>query len=191
MNASDSRLLRRLKRGDRDALEALYREHAERVWRFVRLRCRSRETACDIVQETFVRVMKSVGTFQGRSSLGTWLFAIARNVAVDMSRRQRRRQSEQSEPAILRLVPAEWVSDPVERAEQSDAVRNAVARLRPAQRDAIVLCELCDMSIRDAATALEWSESRMKTTLHRARNKLREALVAEWSDKAQQSGSAG
>jgi RNA polymerase sigma factor (sigma-70 family) len=62
--------------------------------------------------------------------------------------------------------------DPIALAEERDAVRAAISRLRPAHREVVVLCELCGMSMRAAAEALNWGESRVKVTLHRARKQL-------------------
>ena len=57
-----------------------------------------------------------------------------------------------------------------------DAIRDAIADLPPAQRDAVILCDVADLRIREAAEALGWSESRVKVTVFRARRKLREKL---------------
>jgi len=174
----DRDLIRRLQRGDRTALEVLYRRHVERVWRYAFARTRDRDAAADIVQDTFVRVAKSAHTFAGRAQVSTWLFAIARSALIDQVRRNRR-HAQSCEPGIIRLIPAAATPDPLERDEERIRLREALADLRPAQRDAIVLCELCDMKLTDAAAALGWSESRIKVTLHRARRRLAELLSAE------------
>lgn len=176
MTESDRDLMRRLRCGDRSALEPLYRRHVERLWRYAYARLRDREAAGDVVQETFVRVCRSAGTFAGRAQVSTWLFAIARSALIDHLRRRRRREVP-GEPRVLKLIPAAAAPDPLERDEARSHVRAALARLRPAQREAVVLCELCDMKLSEAAAVLGWSESRTKVTLHRARRKLAELLA--------------
>jgi len=173
----DAHLALKCKSGDSAALELLFRRYVDRVWRYGWLVTRSREAAADIVQETFLRVVKSVGGFQGRSSFATWLFTLTRSAAMEFLRQKRQEQRFRSDPAILRLVPSDEESKTDRGAEESrDAVRQAVAELPGAQRDAVILCELVGMSIAEAADVLGWGKSRVKVTLFRARRKLRELL---------------
>ena len=176
MGDADAELVGRWAAGDPGALEALYRRHVERVWRYGWLRTHSREAAAEIVQETFLRVARSAGGFEGRSSFATWLFAVARSVAIEQARRDRPLRQAGERSGIIRLVPA--ADDAAHRmdGEQRRAVRRAITSLPPAQRDAIVLCELAGWKIRQAAEVLGWSESRVKVTLFRARRRLRDML---------------
>jgi RNA polymerase sigma-70 factor (ECF subfamily) len=177
MADGDAELAARARTGDRTALEALYRRHVGRVWRYGWFRTCSREAAADVVQETFLRVAKSVGQFEGRSTFATWLFAVARSVAIQQARRERPPRTSPADPPILHLVPA--AAGPDHRLDTDDtrqAVRQAVAELPGGQRDATVLCELSGLSIHEAAEVLGWSESRVKVTLFRARRRLRSLL---------------
>jgi RNA polymerase sigma-70 factor (ECF subfamily) len=178
MAESDSQLLARCAAGDQAGLEALYRRHVERVWRYAWFRTHSRDEAADIVQDTFLRVARAAGSFEGRSAFTTWLFAIARSAAVNHARHENRHR-ETGDPQILRLVPSaepDRATATALDAETRHAVRQAVAQLPGPQRDAIVLCELNALRVREAAEVLGWGESRVKTTLFRARRKLRDLL---------------
>ncbi|MCB9866003.1 MAG: RNA polymerase sigma factor [Phycisphaerales bacterium] len=186
----DRDLMRRLRAGDRTALEPLYRRHVERLWRFAYARLRDREAASDVVQDTFVRVCRSAGTYAGRAQVATWLFAIARSALVDHVRKRRRHEMP-GEPRVLKLVPAAAEPDPLERDEARIRVHAALATLRPAQRDALVLCELCELKIAEAAAALGWSESRVKVTVHRARKKLAERLREQEETVTEEKGIMG
>ena len=177
MEHGDAELAARAGAGDRVALEALYRRYVRRIWRYGWFRTHCREAAADIVQETFVRVARSAAGFEGRSSFATWLFAVARSVAIRQARVDRAHRATATDQAILRLVPADaGRGDRLEREDTRQAVRRAVAELPGAQRDAIVLSELSGLSIREAAEVLGWSESRVKVTLFRARRRLRDLL---------------
>jgi RNA polymerase sigma-70 factor (ECF subfamily) len=191
MAESDSQLLARCAAGDMAGLETLYRRHVERVWRYAWFRTHSREAAAEIVQETFLRVARASSGFEGRSAFTTWLFAIVRSVAVNHARKEGRRR-ETADPQILKLVPSDDpdVSTAATRTiETQDAVRQAVAQLPGPQRDAIVLCELSGFRVREAAEVLGWGESRVKTTLFRARRKLRDMLKEHVSEsRAKRSG---
>ncbi len=176
MADSDVDLVARSKSGDMAALEALYHRYVRMVWRFAWLRTRDRDMAADIVQETFLRVARSIGQFAGRSSFGTWLYAVARSAAIDLARQSRRSSGCEDDPVVIKLVPPESESPPGAEDGDRDAIRDAIADLPPAQRDAVILCDVADLRIREAAEALGWSESRVKVTVFRARRKLREKL---------------
>ena len=170
-------LAAKCKNGDSAALELLFRRYVDRVWRYGWSVTRSRDAAEEVVQETFLRVAKSVAGFEGRSAFATWLFALTRSAAMEWLRRKHQDQQRRTDPAILRLVtPDDQHEAEGDAKESSDAVRRAVAELPGAQRDAVVLCELVGMSIADAANVLGWGKSRVKVTLFRARRRLREML---------------
>ena len=169
-------LARRASSGDSTAAEALYWRYVGRVWRYAWLRTRSRETAADIVQETFCRVFESGAQFEGRSSFSTWLFAVARSVAIKLARKERA-EKRQDDPGILKLIPAPSdAEDEVERDEVKAAVRRAIGKLPGPQRDAVVLCDISGLKVGEAAEVLGWGESRVKVTLFRGRRRLRDLL---------------
>ncbi|MHC4067098.1 MAG: RNA polymerase sigma factor [Planctomycetota bacterium] len=192
MGETDAELAAQTAKGDMAALEALYRRHVDRVWRYAWFRTHSREAAAEIVQETFLRVARAVPRFQGRSTFATWLFAVTRSVAIDHARRSGRSRRPARPADLFRLVrPNDDPPDALGDRETRDAVRRAVANLPSPQRDATVLCELSGLSIRQAAEVLGWGESRVKVTLFRARRRLRDAL-REYAtgDVVHQSGEA-
>ncbi|MFH1108692.1 MAG: RNA polymerase sigma factor [Planctomycetota bacterium] len=175
----DAHLAARCRNGDNAALELLFRRYVDRVWRYGWSVTRSRDAAEEVVQETFLRVAKSVAGFEGRSTFATWLFALTRSAAMEWLRRKRQDQQHRTDPTILRLVRSDEIGQAEADAEESsDAVRRGIAELPGAQRDAVVLCELVGMSIADAAAVLGWGKSRVKVTLFRARRRLREMLRA-------------
>lgn len=177
MADSDVDLIARCRSGDVVALEALYHRYVRTVWRFAWHRTRDRDQAGEIVQETFLRVARSIGQFAGRSSFGTWLYAVARSAAIDLARQSRRSGGgDDDDPVIIKLVPPERDSPLGVDDGERDAIRDAIADLPPAQRDAVILCDVADLRIREVAEALGWSESRVKVTVFRARRKLREKL---------------
>ncbi|HNQ23833.1 MAG TPA: RNA polymerase sigma factor [Phycisphaerae bacterium] len=189
MGTDEAELIARLRAGDRMALETLYRQHVQRVWRYGWFITRSRDAAAEIVQETFLRVLRSVGRFEARSTLATWLLTVTRSAALEYVRRRQRERLGRSVMPQLHVVsdshPAVTAGgDPPGNAAMSDAdatreeVRAALATLPEAQRDVLILHELCELSVRDAAGVLGWSETRTKVTLFRARRRLRETLSA-------------
>ena len=189
MEGKEKQLLRRLKAGNREAREVLYRQYVDRIWRYGYLRTHSREWASEISQETFLRAFKSISGFDGRASLGTWLYTVARSVAIDHTRDRLGRKNTMSDSNVLKLVTAEKQSDVLEEQEKNQAIHRAIATLPGAQRDVIALFELSSMSVKETARCLGWSESRVKVTLHRARRNLRDSLLdLVGEDKAKLSG---
>lgn len=175
MPDSDAELVARSRAGDVTALEALYHRYVRRVWRYGWLRTRDRELAAEIVQETFLRVARSIGGFEGRSAFGTWIYAVARSAAIETAKRAQRSRDAEDGPVVIRLALPEHEATRMDEGER-EAIRVAIAALPPAQRDAVILCDVADLRIREAAEALGWSESRVKVTVFRARRKLREKL---------------
>ncbi|MEZ5376829.1 MAG: sigma-70 family RNA polymerase sigma factor [Acidimicrobiales bacterium] len=151
----------------------------------------------DAVQETMVRAWQAADRFEGRASVKSWLFRIAHNVCIDMSRSSQRRAlsvdlgpASPPDPALLADVrPAEtWLSpipdasvldpggDPAEVAALRDSVRLAFVsalQLLPArQRAALVLCEVLHWSAAEVAELLETSSASVNSALQRARASL-------------------
>lgn len=175
---ADAQLLSAWSSGNADAFEQLYYRHAERVWRYARYFCGDEEAAAEVVQEAFVRVAQHAGRFEGRSRFSTWLFSIVRSVSIDAASKRRRAPAASSGEEWMERVPAN-VPSPEEKIELNEtraAVRSAIARLPENEREAVLLCEIEDLPLREAAEVLGWGESRIKVTLFRARRRLKEML---------------
>ena len=148
----------------------------------------------DAVQETMVRAWRHAGDFEGRASLRSWLYRIATNVCIDMSRQVQRRarpmemgpaSSPQDAPLGRTLPEATWVTpipddrleplsaDPAEAAVQRESVRlafvTALQHLPPRQRAALILCEVLRWQAVEAAELLDTSVAAVNSALQRAR----------------------
>ncbi|MDE3087454.1 MAG: sigma-70 family RNA polymerase sigma factor [Acidobacteriota bacterium] len=148
----------------------------------------------DAVQETMLRAWRHAEGFEGRSSLRSWLYRIATNVCIDMSRQVQRRarpmemgpaSSPQDAPLGRTLPEATWVTpipddrieqaggDPAETALQRESVRlafvTALQHLPPRQRAALILCEVLRWQATEAAELLETSVAAVNSALQRAR----------------------
>ena len=180
MGDADAELAAAVRDGRRSAeevLAALYWRHAERVWHYARYFSGSDEAAAEIVQESFLRLARNLAKFEGRARFSTWLYAIVRSVAIDVTTRLRKTRVTVEEDAMARL-PAKG-EEPLHEligGETRAAVREAVGKLPENEREAVVMCELQDLSLKEACEILGWSESRLKVTLYRARRRLRALL---------------
>jgi RNA polymerase sigma factor (sigma-70 family) len=184
MRSSDHQLVRRLKANDRGAFEEVVERHYQPVYRHLWHLCGDSDVASDLTQETFLRAWQSLPTFEGRSALGTWLFAIAGRV---WSRWLHGR----SGPAPLPLDEmAEAVTDEAlgpaaqfERRAVQDEVQDALRRLPADYREALVLFYVQGLKYREIAEVLGIPLGTVKSRLHGGVLRLRAALEGRGTDQ--------
>jgi len=177
MDQADAELARQwAERGDRAAMKALYDRHAEKVYAFARGMTGSGEQAQEVVQETFLRAARGCGGYRGGAQFSTWLLSVAKSVVYDFGRSEARRSRDAALEAPPRSNPGP--TDRLDSAELTEQVRRAVLRLPERERAAVTLCELQEISLADAAVALGASVGGLKSTLFRARERLKRELSA-------------
>ncbi|MDG5470678.1 RNA polymerase sigma factor SigX [Jeotgalibacillus sp. ET6] len=158
----------------------LYTDYQQDVFQFLIYLVKNRDIAEDLMQEVFIRVMKSYEGFQGKSSEKTWLFSIAKNVAIDHFRKQstikKRIMSSfdwsKKEQAADSLLPSEI-------AELNESMRELYACLDQCttdQRMVVIMRYIQELSIAETAQILGWTEGKVKTTQHRAIKSLRDKM---------------
>ncbi len=169
--------------GDDEALAALVRAYHDRVYRFGLRVCRDGYDADDAVQEAFIKLAKRPELLKDPSAL-SWLMTVVRNACLRMMRpflRQRRPLTGQEESFAFQGAAAEPL-DPqqaLERFELVQSVHAAIAQLGRPYREVLVMRDLEGLSGEDTCRALGLEPATMKTRLHRARTKLREALLTQ------------
>jgi RNA polymerase sigma-70 factor (ECF subfamily) len=155
------------------SFEQLYRSSRDDVYAYVSALLHDRTAAEDVTAAAFERAYRKRRRFDRRRGSGrAWLFGIARNAALDELRRRKRRAELAGDPEDG-LAPS-----PLAQAEQSarrDAVRAALGRLEPRERELIALRFFAGLSHGEIAAVAGVSESNAATRLHRALTKLREA----------------
>lgn len=185
MNQEEKSLVESLRRGDRYACDDMVERFAQRLFNVALRLTGQPQEAEDILQETLIKACRGVQDFEGRSSLGTWLYRIATNNSLMHLRRRKA-------PAVSLDTPPEnfeefkprqlhdWEWEPetlVLTGELRQAMDEAVNGLPDTLRAAFVLRDLEGLSTKEAADALAISESNLKVRLHRARLQLRETLA--------------
>jgi len=133
--------------------------------------------ADDLLNETLLRIACSLPNFEGRASVKTWAYRIASNVAIDFLRKSRRVQAIEFDEAVAAELEA--VEDDEDRLildEMNDCVRQVIEGLPPVHRSALILHHLQGMTTAQTAEILGISLANAKVRIHRARNRLREAL---------------
>ena len=168
-------LLRRAAKGDEDAFALLYRRHQGGLYRFALRMTGSAWGAEEIVQDVFMTLIREPKKYDpSRGSLGALLFGIARNRVLKYLERAPREVAleEKNEDGtgsgiVLQdpFTPAMWA----EKRERTEYVRAAVLELPVEFREAMVLCELEEMSYEEAAKTLECPIGTIRSRLHRGR----------------------
>ncbi|SDF20139.1 RNA polymerase sigma-70 factor, ECF subfamily [Blastococcus aurantiacus] len=160
--------------GDPLAAAALVRATQSDVWRLCAA-LGDAGTADDLTQETYLRAFGSLHRFEGRSSVRTWLLAIARRVCADAVRtRRRRRLTMVRDDAGLAEVPARGGPDPV---GESAGVADLLARMDPDRREAFVLTQLLGLSYAEAAEVAGCAVGTIRSRVARGRADLVESLA--------------
>ena len=155
------------------AFEELYRTSRDDLYAYVAGMLRDRAAAEDVTAAAFERAYRKRRRFDPRrGSARAWLFAIARNAALDELRRRKRQATLVAEPED---VLAEPVSGVAERSERRAVVARALDGLDPAERELVALKFFAGLSNQEIGKVLRISESNAGTRLHRVLSKLREA----------------
>lgn len=176
LSESDQELLRLMLAGDEEAFTTLYRRRQGGVYRFALQMSGSTAIAEDVTQEVFIALMNEAGRFDpARGSLAGYLYGIARNHVLRRLERERSFVPMLDESSDAQALTDERFladGDPLldlTRHETIEAVRQAVLALPAHYREVVVLCELHEMSYREAALALDCAVGTVRSRLHRAR----------------------
>jgi RNA polymerase sigma-70 factor, ECF subfamily len=160
--------------GDPDAFTVLVRRHRDRLWAVALRTMRDREEAADALQDALLSAFRNAAGYRGDAAVTTWLHRVVVNACLDRMRRR----------AVRPSVPLGDTDVPTPGDEQS-ALENrldvaaALARLPEAQRAAIVLVDLQDLSVAEAATVLGVAEGTVKSRCSRGRLALARIIRGE------------
>lgn len=174
--SSDETLVERVAHGDQLAMRTLFARHRVALYRWL-LRLVSDEIlAEDLLSEVFLDVWRTAASFEGRSSVSTWLLAIARYKAL--SARRRRTDAELDEDTAATLVdPADDPELVLQKKNRAELLRRALGRLSPEHGEVVDLVYYHGKSVKEVAQILGVPEATVKTRMFYARKKLAE-LVA-------------
>ncbi|MBI3322700.1 MAG: sigma-70 family RNA polymerase sigma factor [Candidatus Omnitrophica bacterium] len=191
---SDQRLVRMAQRGDAMAVSELYVRYQGRVLNYLYRFTGSREAAEDLTQETFVRVVKHLGTWRPTGSVAGWIFRIAKNLALNGIRDRKEsvsldepRTGKEGEEMTPMEIAADARSSPAQeagRVEMEEAVQKALLHVPPVYREAVVLCDIQGAAYKEAAEILGCPIDTVASRLARGRAKLAELLGYLKQEKA-------
>jgi len=187
MSEEDARILRGLRAGFEESYEELIARFEQPVYGMVYRLLGNQPDACDVVQEVFLKVFRSVHAFREQSSLRTWIYRIAVNEAHNHRRwfvRHCRLEVslEQEDPDQLGTLQcaADPGRSPFEQAMDSETrvlVERALTRINPVFRTAVVLRDIQNLSYEEIADILQVSLGTVKSRILRGRDALRRELT--------------
>ena len=170
----------RFQAGDARAFEALVRRHRTPVFSFLLRLTGDRSRAEDLCQETFLKVVRASAEWAPRARFQTWLYAIARNQAVDEARRQAFRRAERLDDAPAAAAASE--DPPPDRSAEGALLRPkleaALAALPEEQREVFLLREYAGLRFHEIATVTGVPMNTVKSRMRYALEGLRERLAA-------------
>jgi RNA polymerase sigma-70 factor, ECF subfamily len=192
--------LEALRAGDRAEFARLVETYSNIIYRLAIKMLKDPQDAEDVLQETFLKAYKHLSSFDGRSSLSTWLYRIATNEAL-MAIRKRKivtvsidEPLEDDEPLQPPIEIVDWCCLPESElmtAEARSYMDQAVDLLSPALRAVFVLRDIEGLSTQETAEVLNLSEEAVKTRLSRARLRLRELLSEYYGERVRRQSLEG
>jgi RNA polymerase sigma-70 factor (ECF subfamily) len=173
-------LIERIRAGERTAFAELLRRHQRPLFGFLGRMGLTQGHAEEVAQETFLRAWRNLGDYNPqRAAFSTWLFTLARNLAIN----ELARAAHRSEVAMGDELPEAACQRPgplaaLLQGERKRQLHEALQRLPLADRSALALAYIEDLELADVARIEGCSTGAIKTRLHRAKRKLRELLEA-------------
>ena len=179
--STELELLGRIRDGDEAAFSLLYDRYFQRVYNFAYLRLRHHADTEEIVQETFIAVFRSIEAYEGKSTLLSWVYGIAKNTVNNHLRRAKARDTrlERAEAELMRsrftlasCTPEEQLS--LQRS--ADAIQEKLASVARWQAEVFVLRHLQNLSIGEISKRMSRSNDAVRSSLYRVKRLLMETI---------------
>ena len=167
----DARLVARLRAGEADAFEALYRRHSSGIYGLALRMLRNRADAEDLVQEIFLHAYDKLASFQGRSAFGTWLYRLGVNRCLDHLRSRSSKEKARTDPLENATSPGSSAGG-----TRHLELERAIGELPPQSRAAFLLHDVEGYDHKEVGEILGIAVGTSKSLVHRARMKLRDSL---------------
>ncbi len=176
----DYKLIQSVIRGDRAAFQRLVERYQNFVFTIALKVLKSREEAEETAQDVFVKVYKTLATFEQKSKFSTWLYTITYRTALDRARRKNQQtQSLDEEASFLQIEDTGWSTSPATGLQKEDLQQQlqlAIDQLQPEDATLITLFYLKENTVPEIAKITGLTVTNIKTKLHRLREALKRHL---------------
>jgi RNA polymerase sigma-70 factor (ECF subfamily) len=173
--ASDQEVMMQVRAGDVEQLSILFERHHARLYGFCLGLLGNRESARDLVQEVFFRLLKYRDSFRPDAPFAPWLYRLARNACIDQLRKSGRERLGDPDPELA--DPSPLAPENLERREELDKLQAALARLPEDKRELLLLARSGTLDYAQISALLGCSVGALKVRVHRALQLLREAYA--------------
>jgi RNA polymerase sigma-70 factor, ECF subfamily len=188
-------LIQRCLRGDQAAWEQIVKQHWRKVFNVAYKFVGKHDEAEDLTQDIFLKIFRSLDTFDRRANFQTWLISVSRNLCIDHYRSVRKeRETIDRQVDAAELMPAAADAGPIAALEQRDRVtllRQALAKLPESLRTAVVLRDLQELSYQEIADRLHLPEGTVKSRINRGRTELARQVRKLGGDDERRGGASG
>jgi RNA polymerase sigma-70 factor, ECF subfamily len=175
--SSDDMLIKRIAAGDQLAMRTLFARHQVPLYRWLVRLVRDESLAEDLLSEVFLDVWRQAVSFEARSSVSTWMLAIARYKALSALRRRTEAQLDDEFAAAI-PDPADDPERALQNKNRDEVLRRSLARLSPEHGEVIDLVYYHGRSVKEVAEVVGVAEATVKTRMFYARRKLAELVEA-------------
>jgi RNA polymerase sigma-70 factor, ECF subfamily len=159
-----------------EQIDKIYNRHYMEVYRFLICFSGNQNDAEDLTQEVFIRVLNNLSNIHSINNLKTWIFSIAKHVAIDHYRK-RRFSSLFTDGFFNKIISTEKEpNDLFEQNEMKRLVHAAISKLKPNYRAVVILRGINEFSIKETSEILQCKESKVKVDYHRALKELKKKL---------------
>ncbi|RFB10194.1 RNA polymerase sigma factor [Bacillus sp. HNG] len=167
--------------GEDSSLEKLnewYFKYSVEIYRYVLMMTAEEELAKDITHDTFIKAYRNMKNFRGEASEKNWLYRIAHNTTIDEIRK--RKPLRFMVNTYTSIATNDYLPEKVAQlGESEEQLYRSLQKLKRPYREVIILRKIEELSIRETGEILNWTESKVKTTLFRALEALRKQMIKE------------
>jgi RNA polymerase sigma-70 factor (ECF subfamily) len=175
--SSDDELIRRIAAGEQLAMRTLFARHRVALYRWLLRLVGDEALAEDLLSEVFLDVWRQAASFEGRSSVSTWLLAIARYKALSARRRHSDAELDEKNASTV-ADPADDPELVLQKKNRAELLRHSLARLSPEHGEVIDLVYYHGKSVKEVAEIIGVPEATVKTRMFYARKRLADLVAA-------------
>jgi len=169
-------LIERCLKGDQSAWEAIVRLYRRKVFNVAYKFVGRHDQAEDLTQDVFLKLYKSLDTFDRRANFQTWLISVSRNLCIDhyrSVRKERETVNRDVDPSDLAPAsPGPWADAQLEQRDRVQLLRRALDELAPTLRTAVMMRDLQELTYQEIADQLDLPEGTVKSRINRGRTEL-------------------